>query len=123
MAIFVLEWPHYISLPFLTLAFLPLSQCSVPKTLSSPSREEDESRCVCQDNLGYAVITTLKILVGVPAVAQWNQQCLWSNEVQVQTLAWHSGLKDPVLPQLWYRSQLGLGSAPYAKKQPKKENK
>ena len=30
-------------------------------------------------------------------------------EVQVQALAWHSGLKDLVLPQLWHASQLWLG--------------
>ena len=34
-------------------------------------------------------------------MAQWHQQSLWSAVTQVQSLAWHSGLrKDPALLQL-----------------------
>lgn len=33
-------------------------------------------------------------------------------EEGVQSLAWPSGLKDPVLPKLWCRSQLWLGLGP-----------
>ena len=29
-----------------------------------------------------------------------------STEVQVPSLAWYHGLKDPALPQLWHRSQI-----------------
>ena len=29
-------------------------------------------------------------------------------EAPVQSLAQHSGLKDPALPQLWHRSQMWL---------------
>lgn len=36
MSLFVLEWPLYICVPFLTLSFLPLSQCScTPTTIYS----------------------------------------------------------------------------------------
>ena len=34
-------------------------------------------------------------------------------EVQVCSLAWHSGLKDLAWPQLWCRSQLQLGFDPW----------
>ena len=34
-------------------------------------------------------------------------------EVQLPFLAWHIGLKDPVLPQLQCRSQLQLGFNPW----------
>ena len=33
--------------------------------------------------------------------------------VQVRSLAWHSGLKDPALPQLWHKSQLQLRFNPW----------
>ena len=47
---------------------------------------------------------------------------------QVPSLAWHSGLKDPELPQLQRRSQLRLRSdpwprTPYAAGKPKKKKK
>lgn len=34
-------------------------------------------------------------------------------ELWVPSPAWHSGLKDPALPQLWRRSQLWLGFIPW----------
>ena len=37
---------------------------------------------------------------GIPALVQWDQQLLCSTRTQVQSLAQHGGLKDPVLPQL-----------------------
>ena len=37
----------------------------------------------------------------VSAVMPWDQWCLCSTRTQVRSPAWHSGLKDPVLPQLW----------------------
>ena len=40
--------------------------------------------------------------IGVPTVAQLDQQCLWSTGTQVQSLPWHSGLG--IQPQLWHRS-------------------
>ena len=66
--------------------------------------------------------------LGVPAVSQRDGQHLCSARTQVQSLAWHSGLKDPVLLQLLY---LKLGSNPWpensvhhglAKKKKKKKN-
>ena len=64
-------------------------------------------------------------------MAQWDQQQPCSTRTQVQSLSWHSGLKDLVLPSLWGRSQLQLGfkSSPGnsecygAKKKEKKEKK
>ena len=54
--------------------------------------------------------------LGVPAVAQWVKNptvaAQVTAEVQVQPLAQHSGLKDPVLLQLQSRSQLWLGFSP-----------
>ena len=45
--------------------------------------------------------------VGVPTVAQWVKNLTavaWVTvEVQVQS-SWCSGLEDPALQQLWYRS-------------------
>ena len=55
-------------------------------------------------------------------MAQWDRQHLHSQFDP----AWHSRLKDLVLPQLWRRSQLqrdlipSLGT-PYAKGRPKKK--
>ena len=49
---------------------------------------------------------------GVSAVAQQDGTCLCSTKTQVRPPAWHSGLKDLVLPQLWRRSQLQLRSDP-----------
>ena len=46
-------------------------------------------------------------------MSQWDQQCLGNARMQVQSPAWHSGLKDPVLPQLWLKSQLWLRSDPW----------
>ena len=55
--------------------------------------------------------------MGVPIVAQWvkNLTAVVQSvaEVQVQSPAWHSGLKDPVLLQLWQRSQLQCGFDPW----------
>ena len=36
-----------------------------------------------------------------------------TEEVQVQSPAWNSGLKDPVLLQLWHRLQLQLRFNPW----------
>ena len=41
-------------------------------------------------------------------MAQQELQCLCSSRTQVQSPAWHSGLKDPALQQLWHRSPLWL---------------
>ena len=65
--------------------------------------------------------------IGAPTVAKWDRQHLCSTRMQVESLAWHSGLKDLVLPQLC-RSQLdshlipGPGN-PYATGWPKKKGK
>ena len=61
---------------------------------------------------------------GVPVVAQRTGQHLCSATTQARVPARHSGLKDPVLPQLQHRSQLQLRSDPwYAVGQPKKGKK
>ena len=52
----------------------------------------------------------LRVHAGVPAVAQWH---LCSARMQVCSSAWHSALKDPALPQLWYRLWLWLRSDPW----------
>ena len=49
----------------------------------------------------------------VPTVTQRDQQHLCSARTQVQSLAQHSGLKDPVLLQLWCRLKLWLGFDPW----------
>ena len=56
---------------------------------------------------------------GVPTLVQWVK----NSAVEVQVLAdvgvrsptQHSGLKDPVLPQLWQKSQLRIGFSPWPK--------
>ena len=54
--------------------------------------------------------------LGVPAVAQWVKYLTavaWvATEARVRSLALHSGLKDPTLPQLWHRLQLCSDSIP-----------
>ena len=52
-------------------------------------------------------------ILGVPAVVQRDQWCLCSARMQVRSPAWHSGLKDPVLPPLQPRLQLWLRSDPW----------
>ena len=44
---------------------------------------------------------------GVPTVAQWERQCLWSTKTQVRSQAWHSGLR------LWCFCSWGLDLTPY----------
>ena len=46
---------------------------------------------------------------GVPTVVRGDQWHLCKARMQVGSLAQHSGLKEPAMPQLWYRSQLWLG--------------
>ena len=54
---------------------------------------------------------------GIPTVVQQAKNVTvvaWVTlEVQVQSLAWHSRLKNPELPQLQRRSQLRLGFSPW----------
>ena len=45
-----------------------------------------------------------KAATGLPAAAEQDQQHLCSARAQVQSLAWHSGLEDPALPQLQGKS-------------------
>ena len=40
----------------------------------------------------------------------WGSEASLQLRMQVQSLAWHSGLKDLVLLQLWLRSELWLSS-------------
>ena len=49
-------------------------------------------------------------IIGVPTLVQWDRQRLCSTRTKVPSLAWHNSLKDLMLPQLWRRSQLQLGS-------------
>ena len=63
----------------------------------------------------------LKCLFGVPTLAQWVKNLTagaWvTAEVHVQTPTWHSGIKDPALPQcqhqwpLWPRLYFSLSDA------------
>ena len=39
--------------------------------------------------------TKFLVIWGVPSVVQWNQRCIHNVRMQVQSQAWHSGLKDP----------------------------
>lgn len=52
----------------------------------------------------------VKEILGVLAVALQGRRHLCSAKMQVGSLAGHRGLKDPVLQQLWSRSQLRLRS-------------
>ena len=53
--------------------------------------------------------------MGVPTVAQWVKNptaAAWVDvEMQIQSQAWHSGLKEPVLSPMQRRSQLWLRAA------------
>ena len=67
------------------------------------------------ENLNMPITSTeiervIKKLLGIPAVAQWDRWRLYSARTKVQSLAQHSVLKDPALPQLLCRSQLQLRS-------------
>ena len=52
-----------------------------------------------------------------PTVVYWIKgpiAVVWvAAEVQVQSTAWHSGLKNLALPQLWHRLQLWLRYSPW----------
>ena len=67
-------------------------------------------------------------ILGIPAVVQWVKDLELSLQ-PLGSLAQHSGVNDPELPQLWYRSQLWLGFDPWAgnfrmpQVQPKKKKK
>ena len=55
-------------------------------------------------------------------MAQWDWRCLCSARTQVRSLAQRSGWIWLLLP-LWHRSQLRLGSGPYATGWPKNEKR
>ena len=61
-------------------------------------------------------IQSLKTVTpGVPTVVQWDGQCLWSTQTQVQSPAWHSGLRIQDCPSKCGLDWIpGLGT-PYAK--------
>ena len=65
-----------------------------------------QSFCICF--LIYMTVIKNKYNLGVPTVRAQDQQHLCSVRIQVWSPAWHNRLKDPVLPQLWHRSQLRL---------------
>ena len=46
-------------------------------------------------------------------MVQWDWWRLRRARMQVRSLAWHSGLKDLVLPQLWSKSELQWASDPW----------
>ena len=59
--------------------------------------------CRCGDRDFHVYLYSLKAAIrGVPAVAQWDKNqttaAQVSAEARVLSPAWHSGLKDPVLP-------------------------
>ena len=55
--------------------------------------------------------------MGVPSVAQWvknpSTEARVTAQVRVRSPAQHSGLKDPILPQLWHRSYPWVGFNPW----------
>ena len=60
------------------------------------------------------ILYTIKLKnEGFPAVVQQDLWCLCSARTQVQYLLQHRRFKDPVLLQLWCRSQLQLRSDPW----------
>ena len=68
--------------------------------------------------MSYNHILIYKKDIGIPAVAEWVKNLTpvaqVTAEVWVWSLAWHSRLKDPALPQLQHRSQLRLKFNPRA---------
>ena len=68
-----------------------------------------------------------KIFFGVPSVSQWDQQCLGSAGMQVQSLIWHSGLRIQQCHSCGLGHNCGSdlipdSGPPYASRQPKKKN-
>ena len=66
-----------------------------------------------------AIVLFLKMpRLGIPTVAQWVKNLTVATQAaavaRVQPSAWHSGLKDPALLQLWQRSQLQFRFNPWA---------
>ena len=58
-----------------------------------------------------------KLFCGVPSMAQWVRNptavAQAAVEMRVPSPTPHDGLKEPVLPQLWHRSQLWLRFTPW----------
>ena len=70
--------------------------------------------CTVRHQLNYLTASKKKKNYrGVSAVAQRDQQHLWSTGTQVRSPAQQIRLKDPVLLQLQCRSKLQLGSDPW----------
>ena len=72
--------------------------------------KKDETR-----KLETVVKFKLTMQFGGPAVGQKDPQHFCSTRTQVCSPAQHRGLKDPVLLQLWHRSQLWLRCGPRPK--------
>ena len=58
----------------------------------------------------YHVSIPKDVYHGVPSVAQWVKNLIAASEITLEariwSLAWRSGLKNLVLPQLWHRLQI-----------------
>lgn len=84
----VTQWPF-------SLEKTPQGACSVTVTPILPPATEGHS-CI----LTPPWEPSRTVPLGVPAVVQCDQRCLWSARMQVRSLAQCSGLKELVLPQL-----------------------
>ena len=83
-----------------------------------PSFQSTKLTNSCTVMLAYMLPsrTFKKQIHRVPAMGQWIKNLTAAAQVpaeaRVQSPAWHSGLKDSALLQLWYRWQLWLDSVP-----------
>ena len=98
-----LSYQHSFTHKLLEIIIIPISLSHQARS-TEPMENLDSSRTVVNDMGVPAMAHLVKNLTGVAQVIA---------EGHIQSLAWCSGLKDPMLPQPQHRSELGLGFNPW----------
>ena len=126
------DWTHITATTWATAVTTPDPSPTAPqgnsskfRFLKSPHEYSDHSVIYCylyyyischllHNKWLHNLVASKYVFLGVPVVVQWVKNLTAAAqvtaEVQVDPPAWHSGLKDPALWQLWLGFNPRLGS-------------
>ena len=85
-------------------------------TVKAAAKFREKERGKEKNSLQRNMIESKVSTMGVPAVVQRDQQCLWRAGSHIPIPGPAQWVKDPALLQLWHRRQLQLGSDPWPKR-------